>query len=967
MPDKQTLDPVAIGIPEKGRTLLLVADEQRGAALARALGGDAVWLPAWDASPLDDRDPSRLTQGARLAALRRIDSGRARIVVCSPSSAAMALPGPALGERGRTLDVGVAVEPDQLRSDLVALGYDETSRADRPGLFAIHGATIDVWPIADARPVRVRMENRSVTSLDRYDPSTMRTCEPAGATVEATLACANPVDDAAGSPRDWPLEHGRRTLTEWLKSGAVLAEPEAVERGLGLIAEWDAEREEMREDGERLPPVSGRLSVDEWNALVAGAKALDVDVFPESAGGATPDVIADEILGAGDHVVHLHHGLGLYRGMERVSIAGEETDCFQIEFGDGGLKVSASEADLVWRYGDGDGDGAEGRSLDRMGGTAWAERVAVLAGEMTDTAAKLREALAARADRTAPVIDWESEGMTRLASDWHRLTPDQDTACRAIADDLTGEGGHTRKLRGRMVRPPMDRLVCGDVGFGKTEIILRAAAATAFAGFQAVFAAPTVLLARQHERTLRERLTPLGLAVHALTGGDAKARQAACDALEAGEPCIVVGTHALASDDVRLEHAALLVLDEEQRFGAEVKLELRRKAADAHVLATTATPIPRTTMAAMVGLRAVSTLRTPLPGRQAIRTDVVDWSPRKLRRAILSEHASGGRTLVIVPRIADHEKVVAGLRDLVPGLTIDAVTGKVDDEEADRRLRRVADGGTDVLVATTIIETGIDLPMANLIVMLDASRLGLGQLHQLRGRVGRGIRRGRAMLFDACDWIDAGGGSAVRQRLRVLERHDELGSGFAIATRDLEQRGSGDLFGEEQTGHTQHLGVELYSVLLSRALRGVGTTAMFDAPRVTLPRAGIPVAYVPYAETRARLYSRIAKADTLPEIEEIAAELIDRFGPIPDEAAALLRSARLRVRLCAHGAREVKAGPKGIALTFAPTAAATHREHVGKAGKWKGDKLVLPHDGDAEEALSAMLERLDGSALERAA
>ena len=320
---------------------------------------------------------------------------------------------------------------------------------------------------------------------------------------------------------------------------------------------------------------------------------------------------------------------------------------------------------------------------------------------------------------------------------------------------------------------------------------------------------------------------------------------------------------------------------------------------------------------------------------------------------------------MIVPRIADHDEVLDKLRRLVPDLRIENVHGKMTDDEAADRLARLASGELDGLVATTIIETGIDLRTANLIVMLDASQLGVGQLHQLRGRVGRGERQGRAMLFTDCPWTKANKSDGTVRRLRILAENDWLGAGFAIAARDLEQRGSGDLFGDAQTGHTQRLGVELYGHLLARALEGRLDEALdMGAVRVVVPGGLIPDDWVPQMDVRARLYGRLAKAADEDELTSIENEMTDRFGPLPAPAVELLRATRLRLRARLRGFGETKLGPKAIAVTFPGETADALRETLKGAGEWKGDKLVVPHEGDAVAALEELLDRI-GAAQDR--
>ena len=668
----------------------------------------------------------------------------------------------------------------------------------------------------------------------------------------------------------------------------------------------------------------------------------------DDAPSSDADAALDDRLSIGDLVVHLHHGIGRFDGLADDPRGGGEN--FTVTFADGAVQVPTADGDLLWRYGPASaGDDAR---LAKLGSDGWAARMASIDGALHEAADAFRARQAELAKRTAPALDWDAKALTEIAKGWHELTEDQAAALDAIRKDTTSDGKTG-------VRPPMDRLLCGDTGYGKTEVLLRAAVAAVAAGRQAAIAAPTHMLAQQHCQTFHERLEPLGIQVRCLTGTtDKDEAEDTLTRLREGEPMVLVGTHALASDDVEFGVPGLLVIDEEQRFGADIKATLREKMIDAHVLATTATPIPRTTAAAMIGLRAISTLRHPPKGREPIRTEAPAWEPSTLHRALMAEREAGGRSFVVVSRIADMDAVEKGLRDLDPSLDIRRLHGRVDDGEADEAMDAFRSGECDVLLATTVIETGIDVPDANLMVVLDATRLGVGQLHQLRGRVGRGERQGRALLFTECAWIDVEGDRDAEERADMLVRHTGIGAGFAIAADDLAQRGAGDLFGDEQRGHLSDVGLELFGHLLHDITVGEGRAArQLGTARVSSPDASLPVDYVEDETVRSRLYGRVAKATTLGALDALAEEMAERFGPLPDAAKRLVEDARLTLRLRADGVREITFGPRGVAATFSTERADALRDRITiDNATWKGDKIVLAEEDAGPADLLSEIE-----------
>ncbi|MDB5511475.1 MAG: box helicase domain protein [Enterovirga sp.] len=648
----------------------------------------------------------------------------------------------------------------------------------------------------------------------------------------------------------------------------------------------------------------------------------------------------------GDAVVHLAHGVGRLDGLETVETEpGRPMDTIRLTYaGDTTLMAPVSDIDLIWRYG-----AADTVSLDKLDGESWPKRRAKVEAEIGVAARELARLAAERRAADAPKLVPPRRDYERFVARFpFSETPDQHAAVSDILRDLAS--GHR-----------MDRLVCGDVGFGKTEVALRAAAAAAMAGKQVAVVAPTTVLVRQHLQTFARRLAGFGLEVGHLSRlvKPAEAKQVKAG-LKDGSIRVVVGTHALAAKDVAFADLGLLIVDEEQRFGAADKEKLRALGTSAHVLTLTATPIPRTMQSALVGLHEVSTLTTPPAERQPVRTFVMPFDDATACESLKREKRRGGQSFVVCPQIEDIAPMAERLRALVPYLAVKVAHGKLPADEIDRVMVDFADGEGDVLLATNIIESGLDVPRANTILIWRADRFGLAQLHQLRGRVGRGRARGVAyLLTDPAAEVP----EATRKRLGTLERLDRLGAGFAISAEDLDQRGAGDLLGDTQAGHVKLIGAGLYRRLLERALAAARGDAVAEEwiPDLNIGLSGrIPADYVPEPEVRLNLYARVARSADPRADARLADEIEDRFGPPPEPVTRLLAASRLR-RLCrAAGIAKVDAGPQAIALTFKerreddPAVAAIVAER-GEALSWRGERLVLAQpEAEGEDRLETI-------------
>ena len=610
-------------------------------------------------------------------------------------------------------------------------------------------------------------------------------------------------------------------------------------------------------------------------------------------------------LSPGDLVVHVDHGIGQFEDLETIEVGGAPHDCLRLVYaGQSKLFLPVENIDLLTRYGSEDA----GVQLDRLGGAAWQARRAKLKERVKKIADELIKIAAARELKTAHKFTTYEGAYEEFAARFpFNETEDQLEAINDVLGDLQ---------KGR----PTDRLICGDVGFGKTEVALRAAFAVAMEGKQVAVVVPTTLLCRQHYMNFKERFRGFPVRVEQLSRlVTAKEAASTKEGMKRGDVDIVIGTHALLAKDVAFRDLGILIVDEEQHFGVVHKERLKGIRADVHVLTLTATPIPRTLQMALSGIREMSLIATPPVDRLAVRTFVMPFDPVIVREAILREQYRGGQTFYVCPRIKDLEKLGERLAKLVPEAKVAMVHGQMPVNDLEDIISRFYDGAYDVLLSTNIIESGLDLPAVNTILIHRADMFGLAQLYQLRGRVGRSKTRAYAYLTLPPGQVLT---KAAEKRLEVMQTLDSLGAGFSLASHDLDIRGAGNLVGDEQSGHIREVGVELYQQMLEEAVaeaRGLGIDAEEQewSPQVSLGMAVlIPDWYVPDLTVRMGLYRRIAWLKEADEIEQIAAELIDRFGPIPAEAENLLEVVKIKQHCRRAGIAKLDAGPKGAVLQF---------------------------------------------------
>ncbi|MFK7875385.1 MAG: transcription-repair coupling factor [Paracoccaceae bacterium] len=611
-------------------------------------------------------------------------------------------------------------------------------------------------------------------------------------------------------------------------------------------------------------------------------------------------------LSPGDLVVHVDHGVGRFTGMEVVRAAGAAHECLLLEYAENSkLYLPVENIELLSRFGHEEG------MLDRLGGGAWQAKKAKLKERIREMADRLIRVAAERALRRAPILEPPPGMWDAFSARFpYEETDDQLRAISDVLGDMTAG-------------QPMDRLVCGDVGFGKTEVAMRAAFVAAMSGVQVAVIAPTTLLARQHAKSFAERFRGFPINVGQLSRFvGAKEASETKKGMAGGTVDIVIGTHALLAKGIKFNNLGLLIVDEEQRFGVTHKERLKSLRSDIHVLTLTATPIPRTLQLSLSGVRDLSIIGTPPVDRLAIRTFVSEFDAVTLREALLREHYRGGQSFYVVPRISDLPEIEEFLRAQLPELSYVVAHGQMAAGELDDRMNAFYDGKYDVLLATTIVESGLDIPTANTMVVHRADMFGLAQLYQIRGRVGRSKTRAYAYMTTKPRGKLT---PTAEKRLRVLGSLDSLGAGFTLASQDLDIRGAGNLLGEEQSGQMRDVGFELYQSMLEEAIAKIKSGEMDGlaesddqwAPQINL---GVPVLipedYVPDLDVRLGLYRRLSSLSTKVELEGFAAELIDRFGKLPKEVNTLMLVVRIKGMCRKAGISKLDGGPKGATLQF---------------------------------------------------
>ncbi|TCL73753.1 transcription-repair coupling factor [Rhizobium sp. BK251] len=749
-------------------------------------------------------------------------------------------------------------------------------------------------------------EARRVINLDaRPGP---RWARPAGEGIEAEQR-VNVFDLAVKYVADRRASGGKVLITAWTEG--------SLDRLLQVLNEHGLER---------VKPIEALKDIDSLARGEAAAAVLSLEAGFESGDFVVigeQDILGDRMvrrskrrkraadfisevggLDEGSIVVHAEHGIGRFIGLRTIEAAGAPHACLELQYADEAkLFLPVENIELLSRY----GSEASDAQLDRLGGGAWQARKAKLKKRLLDMADGLIRIAAARLTRHAPVLTAPDGLYDEFSARFpYDETEDQMTAIEAVREDL-GAGR------------PMDRLVCGDVGFGKTEVALRAAFVAAMNGVQVAVVVPTTLLSRQHFKTFSERFRGLPIRIQQasrLVGSKdlALTKKEVAD----GKTDIVVGTHALLGAGIKFANLGLLVIDEEQHFGVKHKERLKELKSDVHVLTLSATPIPRTLQLAMTGVRELSLITTPPVDRMAVRTFISPFDSLVIRETLMREHYRGGQSFYVCPRLSDLADIHAFLQSDVPELKVAVAHGQMPAGELEDIMNAFYEGRYDVLLSTTIVESGLDVPTANTLIVHRADMFGLAQLYQLRGRVGRSKVRAFALFTLPVNKMLT---ATAERRLKVLQSLDTLGAGFQLASHDLDIRGAGNLLGEEQSGHIKEVGFELYQQMLEEAVAEVkGEDEIHDtgwSPQISVGTpVMIPDNYVPDLHLRMALYRRLGELADIKEIDSFGAEMIDRFGPLPIEVQHLLKIVYIKLLCRIANVEKLDAGPKGVVVQF---------------------------------------------------
>ncbi len=626
-----------------------------------------------------------------------------------------------------------------------------------------------------------------------------------------------------------------------------------------------------------------------------------------------PSIRAEDIIAQasqismGDLVIHRQHGLGRYLGLETITVFAASHDCLILEYsGKDKLYLPVENIEMLSRYGSGEGAVV----LDKIGGAAWQSRQLKVKKQLRTIAKYLMDIAAKRLLKTAPSIDLKEGAYDEFCKRFPFVeTDDQLNAINDVVQDL----GTAR---------PMDRLVCGDVGFGKTEVALRAAFLAVSNGLQVGVITPTTILARQHYVTFVERFKGFGLNVSQVSRLVKPSEVSATKkALAEGDVSIVIGTHALLNSTFKYHQLGLLIVDEEQMFGVKQKEKIKEISENIHVLTLSATPIPRTLQLSLLGIKEMSLIATPPVDRRAIQTTICEEDPIVIYKAIEHEVERGGQVFYVCPRISDILNIEERIKKKMPDLKVAVAHGQLRPTEIEQQLIDFTEGKTQVLLSTQIIESGIDIPNANTMIVHNSHLFGLSQLYQLRGRIGRSSKQAFAYFTVPADRNIT---AAATKRLQVMSTLDTLGAGFTLASHDLDIRGAGNLLGEEQSGHIKDVGVELYQDMLKQAVSKLKKHAIevdeeddVWSPTIALGLSvGLPESYIPEIGLRMDLYRRLGSLGTNEDVNTIRLEFIDRFGPLPEEAENLMETLKLKILCRKASIQKLESGPNGVLITF---------------------------------------------------
>jgi transcription-repair coupling factor (superfamily II helicase) len=944
----------------------------------------------------------REPEAERALCCYRLLQGGALAIVATPSalSSAFLTPTEFLDRLGR-LAVGESVDRERLLAALDRAGYERVDTVAEVGQWSLRGGIVDVFSPAREQPVRAEFVGDEIESLRLFDPSTQRSVEaireievlpfptkdaetgpltaylPSDALIaldDPALLEAPPDDAPSAEPLDAVLAGYQRLELPLVPRGAAPSRFNMETRSIGgvrgqfkalaaEIGEWRREGFAVRllvddtRQAERVRQMLSEHELEAWpEATLWSSHGLGVLVGECGTGFQLPAlglvVLSElEVFGAqrrrlrrprfqrgaalagftdlepNDLVVHEDHGVGRYHGLRTLRTENRDADFLLLEYAEGGrLYLPVERLDLITKY---MGAPSGAAKLDRLGGGAWQRVKESVRAALREMAEELLRLYAARSVSERPAFSSEGPWQGEFEAAFRfEETPDQLRAIEEVKADMSSP-------------KPMDRLVAGDVGYGKTEVALRAAFQAVADGRQVAVLVPTTVLAQQHFNTFSERFGPFPTRVELLSRfRTPKEQKAVIEGLVRGSVDVVIGTHRLVSKDVSFKNLGLLVIDEEHRFGVAHKEKIKRLRTSVDVLTLTATPIPRTLYMSMSGVRDLSVIETPPLARLPVETVVTAFSRGVIKEAIDRELARGGQVFLVHNRVQSLPSMTAFVQSLCPDARVAMAHGQMGERELEAVMVKFVDGQIDVLASTAIVESGLDIPASNTIIINRADRFGLAQLYQLRGRVGRERQQAYAYLLIP---PDARLDETAQRRLRVIEEMTELGAGFRLAMRDLEIRGAGNLLGAAQHGHIAAVGFDLYTKLLAdavRDLKGEPTSAHLEPVIAVDVEALLPETYVPEVNQRLALYKRLAELERTDEIAQVRAELADRFGPLPPAVEALMDIIALRVaarsvrveRVDAHGGRAV--------LTFASSTAVTPEQILKLIARSRG-KMAL--------------------------
>ena len=920
-------------------------------------------LRCLQAPVMDDNNPDK--QAAWISLLSQLSNVQGSAVLLAPAAALIeGLPAPAEISKGNlSLAPGAKLKLDDLFGRLTEAGLQRVDQVDGPGQFTRRGGIVDIYPPSLSNPVRLELFGDKIETIRSFEVETQRSFEsltngvafplvptrPADAEQAATLLdylkspaviCVQPASvierlNTLASFSDNPARRTRIDRARKLVSSATLLTPDKAQAALECVAPvslgegyegvaklvtplvdsglmcllfcgGEAELGPARQglaahglseskrlymlpgdvEGGRVLPGLGFAVLSMHELLGRARRRLH---FDQSGPRDMGDVLDDFVeLEQGDYVVHLQHGIARFKGMDTLQREGKPGEFLSLEFADNViLHVPATNADVVQKF-----IGLRGMvpQLSKINTQAWSERKLRAKASVEKLAIEMLEVQAIRAHEAGHACKPDGADMAAYEAACHfRDTPDQATSSISIKRDMES-------------RKPMDRLLCGDVGYGKTELAMRAAYKMVLEGRQVAILVPTTVLAQQHFLTFSERMHSTPVVVDLLsrfrTGSE---QRKTLEALAEGKVDIAIGTHRLLSQDVQFKNLGLVVIDEEQRFGVEHKERLKQMRRTVDLLTLSATPIPRTLHQALLGLRDISNLTTPPQHRLSIITRLMHWNDRELADAIQHELARDGQVFFVHNRVFDIENVAARIQKLCPGARVEIGHGQMAEHELEAVMLRFMNRQIDVLVCTTIIESGIDVRNANTIIIDQAQNYGLSDLHQLRGRVGRYHNQAYCYLVVP---DDVSLSEIAAKRLKAILQYHALGSGFKIAMRDLELRGAGNLLGPEQSGHIATIGYDLYCRMLDRAVRKMNHQPVPPEVDTQLDLGldfRIPRDYIASGKQRLEIYRRLARIHDDKQSDEIAAEIRDRFGKPPREFEQLMRAALLRSRLARIG------------------------------------------------------------------